>query len=133
MEGCEKEFLIKDQSINTGDLQTLDESSQSSICNIIRKMKIYRRNKQKRKSFRGNPFDIGRCEFSKANKGNRRNNSRVPPPKSLVKSNSLKVQRNIDKEALEIVQMAEDMGLKLKKSRMEALKEIKEQMEKALI
>ncbi|KAL1812161.1 hypothetical protein ACET3Z_022226 [Daucus carota] len=115
-----------DPSISTGDLQMIEESSQSSICNMIRKINICRRRKSNKRKSRNNPFDIGRCKFSKINK---KSHSKLPQPRENCKSN----QVDLDKEAMEILQMAEDMGLQLKKSRSQAIKDIKDQLLRSLV
>ncbi|KAL1811947.1 hypothetical protein ACET3Z_022012 [Daucus carota] len=115
-----------DPEINTGDLQTLEESSQNSICNIIRKLKICRSRKGSKKKARNNPFDIGRCKFNKINK-------RCQARTQFPKGQTAQPQRDLDKEANEILQMAEDMGLQLKKAKKEAIKDIKDQLLRSLI
>lgn len=118
-----------DESINTGDLQTIDEGLQNSICNLIQKIKLCRNKKKKKRIFKGNPFDIGRCKLSKINKSNRRNNLKSFPTAARIQKGA----DMLEKEATEIIQMAEDMGLKLKKSKEETIKEIKEQLRSSLI
>ncbi|WOG91583.1 hypothetical protein DCAR_0310832 [Daucus carota subsp. sativus] len=118
-----------DESINTGDLHVIDEGLQSSVCNLIQKIKLCRKKKQNKKVFKGNPFDIGRCKFSKINKNNRKNAHRALPATSKAE----KGNDALEKEAAEIIQMAEAMGLKLKKSKEETIKEIKEQLRNSVI
>lgn len=104
-----------DPSINTGDLYVLDTNIQNSICSVLRKINIGRAKKKRRQGYRANPFDIGRCKLGKCNRKNG-NNQPKPNPKTLVK------KKDLEQEALEIVQMAEDMGLQLKTSKEDAIK-----------
>ncbi|KAL1819552.1 hypothetical protein ACET3Z_014421 [Daucus carota] len=110
-----------DPSINTGDLFVLDTNIQNSICNVLKKINIDRTKKKRRQGCRTNPFDIGRCKLSRYNRRNG-NNQPKPTPRTLVK------KKDLEQEALEIVQMAEDMGLQLKTSKEDAIKKIKEQL-----
>ena len=115
-----------DPEVNTGDLQTLEESSQNSICEIVRKLKICRTRKGSKKKSRSNPFDICRCKFNKINK-------RCQAKTQQLKGQMTHTQRDLDREANEILQMAEDMGLQLKKAKKEAIKDIKDQLLRSLI
>lgn len=91
-------------------------------------MKLCRKKKSKKKANRTNPFDIGRCKFSKANKGCRRitHKAIVAKPRPIS-------DKEIDQEAREIIQMAEDMSLFLKSSREKTIEAIKEQLNTSTI
>ena len=93
-----------DPSICTGDLQNLGVEIQNSICTRLRKMKVGRPKNRKKQGPRTNPFDIGRCKLSKFNR--KGNGIPTKPNPRLNTKNS-----DLEQEALEIIQMAEEMGL----------------------
>ncbi|KAL1831845.1 hypothetical protein ACET3Z_001496 [Daucus carota] len=88
---------------------------------------IHKRNrKKKHQGSRNNPFDIGRCKLSRINRKSNHKSNRGS--QRIICPN-----KDVDMEADEILQMAEDMGLQLKKPKEEVVKEIKEQLRKAQI
>lgn len=112
--------------INLGDSSILEGSSQSTMCKFLRQIFI---NKPRRKRRRGpirNPFDIGRCKLRKGQ--NKFLKAQAQRLTSMQAS-----RHDLDKEAEEIITIAENMGLTLKEDRSLVLKKIKEQLEQAVL
>ena len=110
-----------DSDINVGDLSSLEENVQLPICNFLKKLKLNRGRNKIKQIWKAKPFDIGRCKLS-------RMNQRITSKQACQMIKTKEAPKDLEREAEEILQLAENMGLKLKGSKERVLMEIKKQL-----